>query len=205
MKKSLQKTQNSLKQLENGMSANPNDWDKQPVKVTDVQAEEEQILIKSNALDAASATLTERQHDANAENNVAKKLITQVSTLAYGIYVNNPEKLAEYGLKPRKAPEKISAPTKTLAIKINDDTDGEGFVLSLAARDTLAENYEWQKGIAADPKDTSTIPAMQFFKNTTKSSFLDDDVIKGVRYFYRVRAQNSSGQGPWSESASRVQ
>jgi len=43
------------------------------------------------------------------------------------------------------------------------------------------------------------------YKTTTKTTFVDDDVAKAIRYFYRVRAANASGFGPWSEIVSRVQ
>ena len=38
-----------------------------------------------------------------------------------------------------------------------------------------------------------------------KLSFVDDDVEKGTRYFYRFRGLNSNGSGEWSEPVSRVQ
>ncbi len=125
--------------------------------------------------------------------------------MAFGIYADTPDKLVEYGLKPRKSPEKVPPPTNILAIEIQNDTDGEGFILMLAAKDPLADSYEWQKGQGADPKDVNTIPPMSFYKQTSKSTIVDDDVLKGIRYFYRVRALNRNGQGPWSEAASKVQ
>ena len=75
----------------------------------------------------------------------------------------------------------------------------------MTAKDDVADSYEWQKGQGTDPKDTSTIPPMSFFKQTSKTVFIDDEVLKGIRYFYRVRAVNRNGQGPWSEPVSRVQ
>lgn len=46
---------------------------------------------------------------------------------------------------------------------------------------------------------------MKNFKTTKKTSFVDDEVPKGVRVFYRVRAANTNGVGPWSEAVSKVQ
>jgi hypothetical protein len=40
---------------------------------------------------------------------------------------------------------------------------------------------------------------------TKKTSFVDDDVPKGTRIFYRVRAANTKGVDPWSEAVSMVQ
>ncbi|HWQ81484.1 MAG TPA: hypothetical protein VN514_04380 [Ignavibacteria bacterium] len=51
----------------------------------------------------------------------------------------------EYGIKTRKKPGKVPPPTKTLAFKIDNDSDGEGFEIIMTARDDAADSYEWQK------------------------------------------------------------
>ena len=88
---------------------------------------------------------------------------------------------------------------------IVDDLDGEGFILE---RDSLsdADNYEWQKAAGEDAAVTN-IDESQFghFKISRKKTFVDDNVKKGVRYFYRFRGFNPAGNGPWSEPVSRVQ
>ena len=163
------------------------------------------ITNASNSINAAEAGAAEARSAGITKNGAAVKLFDQAVNLAYGIYANNLSKLSEYGIKPRKDPNKVPPPTKTLAIEITDDSDGEGFNLSITSKDDVADSYEWQKGQATDPKDMSTIPPLSFYKTTSKIKFLDDDIIKGVRYFYRVRALNRNGQGPWSEAVSRVQ
>ena len=65
--------------------------------------------------------------------------------------------------------------------------------------------YECFKGISADPTKTDIIPVLSPFKTTRKLSFVDDDVVKGQRVWYKVRAINAAGEGPWSEPVSRVQ
>ena len=87
---------------------------------------------------------------------------------------------------------------------LQDDTDGEGFIVSTQF-DANADFYEWQKGFGSSPSDTNTIPELKNFKTTKKTNFVDDEVPKGVRVFYRVRAANTNGVGPWSEAVSRVQ
>ncbi|GEM_PF-4116640 len=69
--------------------------------------------------------------------------------LAPGIYAANPDKLVEYGNKMRKKPGKVPPPTKTLAFKIDNDSDGEGFEIIMTARNDVADSYEWQKGQGA--------------------------------------------------------
>ena len=59
--------------------------------------------------------------------------------------------------------------------------------------------------MGANASDANTIQNMKNFKTTKKTSFVDDEVPKGVRVFYRVRAANTNGVGPWSEAVSKVQ
>ncbi len=205
MDKYIQRTIEELTGMDNGMLANPTDWASTPVTELAVKAQITSLSTKGQAVANAEQALSEARAAANAENKLAIKLAEQVIDLAFGIYAATPDKLVEYGIKPRKTPEKIPPPVDILAIDIQNDTDAEGFILALVAKDSVADSYEWQKGQGADPKDTSTIPPMSFYKQTSKIRFVDDNVQKGVRYFYRVRALNRNGQGPWSEAFSKVQ
>ena len=49
------------------------------------------------------------------------------------------------------------------------------------------------------------LPDLNNFKTTRKRSFVDNDIPRGVRVFYRVRAANRSGVGPWSDPVGKVQ
>jgi len=205
MKKYLQEIIQEIESMEKGVTTNPADWTNMPVTLVQITALKTDLIQSANAIETAEAAAQIARHDGLAKNANGLKLYNQAVDLAYGIYANNPEKLAEYGIKPRREPSKVPPPTSILAIEISDDSDGEGFNLMLTAKDPVALNYEWQKGQGLDPKDMHTIPDMTFFKFTTKMQFVDDNVTKGVRYFYRVRALNRNGQGPWSEPVSRVQ
>lgn len=205
MKKYIVKTLGINSGLIQGMNANPSDWVTTPVKVGDLETAQTNLTTAGNAIDSAEAAAKIARHDGNELNKTVVELDEQVTNLAYGIYAKNPDKLAEYGIKPRKDPSKIPPPSSILAIEINDDSDGEGFDLKIVSRDELADSYEWQKGQSTTPTDLNTIPPMIYFKTTSKTQFIDDDVVKGIRYFYRVRAMNRNGQGHWSEAASRVQ
>jgi len=205
MKKYLQEMLQEIVSLEKGINANAADWTNQPVTLAQITALKTDLTNCGTAIDTAEATALGARHAGLTKNAEALKIYNQAQNLAYGIYANNPDKLAEYGIKPRREPSKVPPPTDILAIEISDDTDGEGFNLMLTAKDPVAINYEWQKGQGLDPKDMHTIPDMIFFKITSKIQFIDDNVTKGVRYFYRVRALNRAGQGPWSEPVSRVQ
>jgi hypothetical protein len=82
---------------------------------------------------------------------------------------------------------------------------GAGFILERDAV-TDADNYEWQKAQGEDASVTN-IDQSKFthFKVSNRKNFVDDEVKKGVRYFYRFRGFNTAGNGAWSEPVSRVQ
>ena len=205
MKKYIQEMLQEIENFEHGISANAADWTNLPVTLVQITTLKNDLAHCGTAIETAEATALGARHAGLAKNSEAIKIYDQAVNLAYGIYANTPDKLAEYGIKQRKDKSKIPPPTAILAIEISDDTDGEGFILLLTAKDPVSDNYEWQKGQGLDPKDMHTIPDMSFLKFTTKIKFVDDNVTKGVRYFYRVRALNRNGQGPWSEPVSRVQ
>jgi hypothetical protein len=205
MKIYIAKTLSEEEELIRGIQANPHDWENTPLKLVDVTADRDLLLAASNGIDTASAALKEANQLGSERNTNSKNIIKQAENIVYSLYPNNPAKLSEYGMKPRKPGEKVPSPDKTLAINITDDTDGEGFILTLAIKDDVADFYEWKKGQGIDPKDTSTTPPMFPFKNSAKLTFVDDDVLPGIRYFYSVRAVNRNGKGPESEAASRVQ
>jgi len=57
----------------------------------------------------------------------------------------------------------------------------------------------------ANASVTDIIPEMKLYKTTTKTLVSDHDIPKGIRLFYKVRAVNAAGPGPWSEAVSKVQ
>ena len=113
--------------------------------------------------------------------------------------------MADYKIKERKPGEKKPAPEKGMIATMKDDVDGEGFILEGKAI-AHADKYEWQKAAAANVSDTSVPPASYVtFKINGKIKFVDDDVQRGVRYFYRYRGLNATANGEWSDGVSSVQ
>ena len=110
----------------------------------------------------------------------------------------------EYNIVLRKERTRIPKPSRVLIPVLEDDTDGVGFIISTQV-DEDAKFYQWFKGAGTDPKETNNVPNLRELKTTTKTTFVDDEVEKGVRYFYKVRAFNANGTGPMSEAVSRVQ
>jgi hypothetical protein len=193
-----------LRALRAGMSNNSTNWTVQTVEVQAVDAMITNLDAKDAEVDLAKQTLSLKSSEARELGNAAVKLANKIENLALGFYSGKEEKLIEYGIKSMRTYTTKPAPTKTLMIKLEDDTDGEGFIVS-TQKDPNADYYEWQKGYGSNAADDKTIPELKNFKTTKKTSFVDDEVPKGVRVFYRVRAANTNGAGPWSEAVSKVQ
>ncbi len=195
---------NRLSKNKDGMDKNSALWQNQPVSTAMVQTAIDNLNAKQKAIDDKNLEIAVLQKEAHTLSAEGSELADRIEALATGIEGNNPDKLLLYGIKTRKPLARKPAPTSILHPALVDDTDGVGFIVSTQA-DADADLYEWQKGTGSDPSKTDVIPEMKIFKTTIKTSFVDDDVLKGVRLFYRVRAVNAAGAGPWSEAVSRVQ
>jgi hypothetical protein len=193
-----------LTKLKQGMEANPTVWQNQPETPAKVQIKIDLLTVKEKELEDLKELMVTRQAEAHTLSNESEEYADRLESITIGLEGNSVEKLNPYGITLRKTPEKRSAPANVLHPTIVDDTDGIGFIVTTTV-DGVADNYEWQKGISTDATKMDLIPEMKFFKMTAKASFVDDDVPKGVRVFYRVRAINRAGQSPWSEVVSRVQ
>jgi len=123
--------------------------------------------------------------------------------LAIGFHSTSELKLSDYGIESRKTATAKEIPEKAVITSIIDDNDGEGFILTVTYI-TDADYYEWQKLIGTNGEDLVN-PPYPFFKTSKKTTFVDDDVPRGKRCFYRVRGVNATGVGEWSERVSKVQ
>jgi len=204
MIKYLFDSSNRLKSLKSGMEKNTALWENQPDKPDMVQLKIDALTSKEKEIDDIRTSLSIKQSEAHALSSEAESYADRIESIAIGLENSSVEKLNEYGIKLRKTSTKRPIPSQVLIPVLADDSDGVGFVVSTQT-DANADIYEWQKGSGTDASKTDTIPEMKLFKTTTKTFFVDDDIPKGVRMFYRVRAVNSVGQGPWSQAVSRVQ
>lgn len=204
MIKYISETSARLKNEKRGIENNPVLWQNQPYTPASIQQRIDLLDAKEAELEKSKEHMATLQAEAHVLSNECEEYADRVESIAIGLEGNSAEKLLPYGIKLRKTLTKKPAPSKNLIPGIQDDTDGIGFILSTPT-DPDADNYEWQKGMGTDPTKTDVIPELKYFTITAKTSFVDDDVPKGVRVFYRVRAINRAGQGPWSEAVSRVQ
>lgn len=190
--------------LKNGVTRNFDKWNGQPETSVTLQSNINELEEQQNRINEISNQLKTEKAKARQLQKRLKIVADTIKNKAIGFHTANPGKLVEYNINLRKTYEKKPVPSIKLSVKIKDDTDKIGFILSTKA-DPTAETYEWERGIADDATNLNTIPSMQFYKSTSKASFTDNNIEPGKRYFYRVRAINSSGDGAWSPASSRVQ
>ncbi len=193
-----------LEKIKSGMEKNLSKWAGQTNTPVTVQATLDGLDKIGKEVDDLERLLSSKLADARRLTAAAKKEADNITKIAIGLEEGSPAQLAQYGIALKKAGAPKPAPAMLHHITIEDDTDKEGFKISTNF-DPEASIYEWLKGSSSDPSNTNDIPELKFFKATKKTSFIDDDIVKGTRYFYRVRVTNTAGAGPWSETVSKVQ
>ena len=195
---------NRLNSLKSGMESNTALWNGLPETVAAVQAKIDELISKEKDMNDAQTKWKILINESHSLSDSAEKYADKLEALATGLHNETPQKLSEYNVAQRKKGTVIPKPTKVIIPTIEDDTDGVGFIVSTQP-DSDASNYQWFKGSGDDPKNVNLIPEMHPFKVTSKTTFVDDEVEKGVRYFYKVQAFNSHGTGTMSEAVSRIQ
>ena len=200
----LQKLRNRFVGLKNGVTIHIAEWAGQAETPVTIQANIDQVDTVQAEINALEDQLSQKKKDGRTLESELTLIAETIENKAIGFHTSNPEVLNDYDIKLRKPYTKRPVPTAVLVPVIEDDVDGEGFIISNEI-DPEADKYEWEKGTAANPTDLNTVPLMQHFKITSKTKFVDDNVMPGTRYFYRVRAFNTTGNGPWSAAVSRVQ
>jgi hypothetical protein len=204
MLKYLTEAADNLTARKRGIAKNSAVWTATGITKEAVAQEIARLQTAEAELNALQTELAKKQTEAHTLRDAADVMLMRIDNYAFALHANERARLADYGLQADKAKKSKPAPSMKLGLTIEDDTDGAGFILT-TTRDPLADRYEWYKGIAADAKTTEVIPAMTLFKTTRKISFTDNDVKQGERVFYKVRAVNTAGDGPWSDAASKVQ
>jgi hypothetical protein len=200
----MQDIKDELTALKKGMVGNTAIWAGQPVTAVQIQMAIDAIATKSDEMDAAEVALQQKRAEGRKLVEQFTPMAKQASTLATGLHTTNPEKLGEYGIALPKNSATVPVPAKAVIASLTDDVDGEGFIITIQSLANV-DTFEVEKGVTASADVTTLATPFSFFKNSKKLIFVDDDVLRGKRYFYRVRAFNRNGYGEWSEPVSRVQ
>jgi hypothetical protein len=202
--KYIQKTYNRRSKQMNGIEKNADRWTGQPDSVDSVKAD-------LTALEASDNRISNLEQQIIQERAAARELCHQIETKAdeterrmKGIHANEKEKWIEYGEESAQERQPTVKPQMPLTLTIKDDTDGQGFVITLEKKDENGEYYLFEKGSSTDTKASQPV-AWASLAEIPRITTIDDNVESGVRYFYRVRASNRKGKGPFSNVVTRVQ
>jgi hypothetical protein len=204
MLKYLEKIREILAGLKHGVESHTAEWLGQFETPAVIQSKIVQIDTIQDEIKTLKDQLSQKKKQARKLQKELGIFTDTIKNKAIGFHLSKPELLKDYDIKLRREYQKTVKPSAILAVTISDAPSGKGFVVS-TNRDPLSSHYEWQRGIGENPRDVVNIPPMHFYKSTSKSQFTDEDIEIGVRYFYRVRPANRSGEGPWSATVSRVQ
>ncbi|HVN48809.1 MAG TPA: hypothetical protein VMU30_08315 [Bacteroidota bacterium] len=204
MIKYLDDLRNRLKQRKAGIVKHLALWNAQSITGDLLDQKIAQVDAADAAIDSAKKALSDSYAAARTVQDALEQFLTKVDNNAVAIHTDDPDSLNDYGIAGRKDNKPKPVPSEKLLVTVEDDIDGFGFILTTTADDN-ATMYEWYKGVSADASKADAIPSMLLFKTTQKLSFVDDDVVKGQRTWYKVRAVNAAGAGPWSDPANRVQ
>ena len=205
MVKYIQNAIDRLEALKQGMTTNAAKWTGQPIDTTDIDTAITILNTHATDLEAAQIALGKLQQLIHGVVDNQELVADQAENLARGIHTKETEKLLDYGIALPKGSTPLPIPGQATIKSIEDDSDGEGFVITLQPL-ANTEDFEIWRGVSASP-DVLVLDPLEFTFLTAskKLTYTDDAVLKGKRYFYRTRGFNRTGKGPWSAVQSRVQ
>ena len=204
MNKPVIDLRNEFSDLKKGMETNNAKWVGQPVSALQVKDIIDDLQTKEDAVVSANNLLIQARSAVKDAVTLHAVVADQVISLAEGIHKLEPSKLSDYNLSLPKPKKPKVPPGKAVIDSLKDEEDGEGFIIKMLPL-TDAEGFEIEKSGPQSPDLLVLAPPYTHLKTTQKLTYVDDEIIKGKRYFYRARAYNRRGNGEWSDVSSRVQ
>ena len=207
MFKLLQVVYDRVMALKNGLSTNIARWTGQPDTPATLDALLGQIRNKDTEIKALEVQLHDKREEARTLASTIDAHADQTERRASGIHAADTERLADYGVPVPGAAQQRQAkavPEKAVLRPIKDDDDGVGFILRHDKLET-ADHYEIERGQSPTDRPNDRPATLSFLRTTKKLKNVDDDVVSGIRYWYRVRGVNRRGPGEWSEMVSAIQ
>lgn len=193
-----------FKKRKKGIKNNTEVWTGLPISIEEIDAHIKELEERDQKISDALNVAQQEREKARVLVSKRKKNLEQIDNFAIGLHKDSTEKLNEYGIKTLGRSKATVYPHKTVIQNIIDDFDGEGFIIQIAPGNR-ADYYEVERGTVDHVSTQILEPPYPFLRTTKKLKFVDNNVVKGVRYFYRARAINTMGSGEWSEPMSRVQ
>jgi len=191
--------------LKNGITHNNAAWVGQPDTPATEQADMDAITVANDAIDDAEDVLAQKIADARLLAKNSTKKADETVKRAIGIHATNPGKLVEYNIPVPGVGQAVTIPVKAIILSIAIDDDGIGFKLKFKSdTSTTVDYWEIERGSTDAAVGILAVP-FPFLKTTKKLILVDDDVVSGRRYYYRIRGVNSAGAGEWSAVVNAVQ
>ena len=196
----LQAVYDRIMALRNGIATNLAQWVGQPDTPETLDGLLQQLRDKDAEIKALDVQLRDKRAEARTLADTIAAAADQTERRASGIHATDTARLADYNMPVPGASianrQPVQVPAKGVVRKIDDDDDGQGFIVRFDKLDD-AKHYEVERSEADGP--------MTFLRTTTKTKFTDDDVKPGIRYHYRMRGGNARGAGEWSEPVGAIQ
>ena len=210
MLKYLQKAKDTLTGLKAGISSNAAAWAGQPDTPVTVQAEIDLLDAADAEIELLKDQLSQKLAAARALAANKTETAKAIKKRAIGIHATSADKLVEYNIRvPRGPGQPRELPTKAIIKSVKIDDDGIGFKIAIKSQGETVDFWEIERGKIELTTESRTATVLQvpypFLASSKKLNHVDDDVVAGVRYFYRVRGVNATGGGAWSEPVSAVQ
>ncbi len=216
MLKYLQTVKDRLSGLKTGMANNAAAWASQTDTPATVQAEIAELENVDNEIELLKDQLKQKQMEARQLADQKRIAAQVIEKKAIGIHATSAGKLVEYNITVAAGPGAARPlPKKALIKSVIDNKDGVGFRIFMQRQGGLVDFWEIERGeivptaIASnsvtDGATTVLQPPYPFLKSTKRLVYIDSKVVANVRYFYRVRGVNATGEGAWSEPVSAVQ
>ncbi len=191
-----------LTDLSKGMGTNSAQWAGQPVTKADVDLMITQLGKRKTDIEDALEKVSLARNAARDDVKLKIKSSDQVTNLARGIHAMETEKLVNYNIKERAISSTTPVPGMAVVSSVKDDTDGIGFVITIQP---LANATDFDIERSVTTADITVPGEFKHLKSIKKLTYIDDDVIKGMRYHYRATGFNRNGSGKVSASISAVQ
>ena len=139
----VQKGIDRLTKMKAGMVANPDDWTDPAITPITIQAQIDVLELSKKSVIDTDVLLHQNRVDAHKSAGVGTASADSMELKVKGIYSDNPEKWAEYGVDAHDAiaDEKKALPLKGMIKSIINDTDAQGFIVQGVALANV-DSYE---------------------------------------------------------------
>jgi hypothetical protein len=183
--------ENDLRNIAQGIDKNSAVWAPEAPKKQEVLDVADEIQTFLGEIEAADAIASQKR--------LALKLLlegraTDICKVVHGIVMSLfPGKETDFGISPRKAPEKHPIPEMPIGIKIEAVT---ATTIELTWNPVTHAKY-YKVFIGTDPQTSK----MTSFQNTTRAHLVLTRLQEGTKYYISIKAGNASGESNFSYPA----